>query len=80
MSRSQDAQLSGILSRQLFGDRTMKFEADQEARLAALTPEQVSAAAKKYIRPDELVIVTAGDFANASRYAGDAKPAAGAGQ
>jgi zinc protease len=78
MSRSQDQQLSGMLSRQLFGGRTMQFEADQEAKIAALTPEQVSAAAKKYIQPDKLVIITAGDFANASKYAGDAKPAAGA--
>ena len=73
MSRSQDPQLTGILARQLHGDRTMKFEADQEAKIAALTPEQVSAAAKKYIKPDKLVIVTAGDFANASKYAGDDK-------
>ena len=80
MSRSQDQQLSGMLSRQLHGGRTMQFEADQEAKIAALTPEQVSAAAKKYIKPDKLVIITAGDFANASKYAGDAKPAAGGGQ
>jgi zinc protease len=75
MSRSQDQQLSGILSRQLFGNRTMKFEAEQEAKLAALTPDQVSAAAKKHLKPERLVIVTAGDFANAEKHAGDGKPA-----
>ena len=73
MSRSQDQQLSGLLARQLHGDRTMQFEADQEAKLNSLTAAQVSAAAKKHLRPDKLVIVTAGDFANKARYAGDAE-------
>jgi zinc protease len=81
MSRPQDAALGRILSGQLYAGRTMQQEADFEAKLKALTPEQVSAATKKYVAPDKLVIVTAGDFANASRYAGDAKPgAAGAGK
>lgn len=76
MSRSQDAQLGNVLARQLYAGRTMQYEADLEAKIKALTPEQVSAAAKKYVQPDKLVIITAGDFANKSRYAGDAKPAA----
>jgi len=81
MSRTQDSALGGILSGQLYAGRTMQQEADFEARLKALTSEQVTAAAKKYIKPEGMVIVTAGDFANASKYAGDAKPgAAGAGR
>jgi zinc protease len=81
MARTQDASLGSILSGQLYAGRTMQQEADFEAKLKALTPEQVSAAAKKYVAPDKLVIVTAGDFANASKYAGDAKGgAAGAGK
>jgi zinc protease len=81
MNRSQDSALGGILSGQLYAGRTMQQEADFEAKLKALTPEQVNAAARKHFKPDGLVIVTAGDFANASKYAGDAKPAAaGAGR
>ena len=73
MSRSEDGQLVELLVRHLLADRTMNFEAEQEAKLNALTAGQVSAAAKKHLRPDDLVIVTAGDFANKSRYAGDAE-------
>jgi zinc protease len=73
MNRTQDSSLGSILAGQLYAGRTMQQEADFEAKLKALTPEQVSAAAKKYVKPDKLVIVTAGDFANASKYAGDAK-------
>jgi zinc protease len=80
MNRTQEAALGGVLSAQLFAGRTMQQEADFEAKLKSLTPEQVTAAAKKYINPDKLVIVTAGDFANADKHAGDAKPAGGAGK
>ena len=73
MNRTQDASLGGILSGQLYAGRTMQQEADFEAKLKSLTPDQVNAAAKKYIKPDKLVIITAGDFANASKHAGDAK-------
>jgi zinc protease len=80
MNRTQESALGGVLSGQLYAGRTMQQEADFEAKLKSLTPEQVTAAAKKYIDPDKLVIVTAGDFANAEKHAGDAKPAAGAGK
>ena len=30
--------------------------------MKALTPEQVNAAIRKYINPEKLIIVTAGDF------------------
>ena len=79
MNRTQDASLGGILSGQLYAGRTMQQEADFEAKLRTLTPDQVNAAAKKYIKPDGLVVVTAGDFANAAKHAGDAKPAGGSG-
>ena len=40
----------------------MTFDAELEAKIAALTPEQVQAALQKYIHPDKLVTVSAGDF------------------
>ena len=35
---------------------------DLEDQMKALTPEQVNAAIRKYINPEKLIIVTAGDF------------------
>jgi len=72
MDRSQDSALAGLLAGQLHTSRTMKDVADQEAKIRALTPEQVSATVKKDFDPTKLVIVTAGDFAAAAK----AKPAA----
>ena len=80
MNRTQEAALGTLLGGQLHAGRTMQQEAEFEAKLKALTPEQVAAAAKKHINPEKLVVITAGDFANASKYAGDAKPATGAAQ
>jgi zinc protease len=43
-------------------DRPLKWDADLEARMQALTVEQVNAAFKKHIDPAGLSIVKAGDF------------------
>jgi zinc protease len=40
----------------------MLWEADFEKKIAALTPEQISAAMKRRIDPKKLVVVSAGDF------------------
>jgi zinc protease len=59
---SNDAFVSGMITRDLHLDRTMKFLQDRVAKIEALTPEQVTAAARKYLSPDKLIVVTAGDF------------------
>jgi zinc protease len=41
----------------------MAYDAEFEKRVAALTPEQVSAAVRKYLDLDKMVMVKAGDFA-----------------
>ena len=41
--------------------RDWRFSEDFEARVAALTPEQVDAAFRKYINPDQLSLVIAAD-------------------
>ncbi|MEZ5457796.1 MAG: pitrilysin family protein [Steroidobacteraceae bacterium] len=64
LSRSQDATLAGQLSNQLRLDRTPAWDADFERRVAALTVDDVNAAFRKWIQPDALVIVEAGDFRN----------------
>ena len=61
VSRSNDQALASMLSGQLFEGRTMAREDELEKKIAALTPEAVSAALKKHIDPKRLVIVTAGD-------------------
>ena len=65
MSRSEDSALVGLLaSRQRF-DRTLKFDESLEAKVAALTAEQISAAFRKHVDPDSLIYVKAGDFKKA---------------
>lgn len=63
LSRSQDRELSGRLNSYLFLNRTIAWDADLEAKVQALTAEQIHAAMKKYITPDGITIVKAGDFA-----------------
>ena len=65
VSRSQDAELAGLLQRHLFLGRTLAWDAELEKRVSALTPEQVGAAFRKWIDPAKISVVRAGDFANA---------------
>ncbi len=58
-----DNQLVGKLAGNLEVDRTMKYVADFQSKIKALTTDQVNAAFKKYISYDKISIVKAGDFA-----------------
>jgi zinc protease len=62
VSRSQDRELVGRLSSYLFLDRTLEWDADFEKRVSALTVADVNAAVKRWIKPDMITIVEAGDF------------------
>jgi zinc protease len=65
MSRTEDGALVGLLGvRQRF-DRTLKYDESLEAKVAALTPDQINAAFRKHIDPANLVFVKAGDFKKA---------------
>ena len=66
-ARTSDSGLAGDLVFHLWTGRTMKWEAEREARLAAVTVADVNAAAKKYIDPDKFVSVHAGDFAKSAK-------------
>jgi zinc protease len=44
---------------------TMARDADLESKIAALTPEQVSAAVKRHLDPASFSIVKGGDFKKA---------------
>lgn len=63
--RTEDFQLANDLRNDLFFNRTLTFDEKFEAQIAALTPEQVNAAFRKYVTPDKITIIKAGDFAKA---------------
>ena len=65
MSRSEDGALVGLFAGRQRFDRTLKFDESLEAKVAALTPEQISAAFRKHIDPATLIYVKAGDFKKA---------------
>ena len=62
VSRTNDNMLASSLAENLFIGRTMQYDADLEAKLKALTVEDVNAALRKYVHADQLSVVTAGDF------------------
>lgn len=62
LARSQDAALAGALAQQARFGWTMNRVADREAKIQALTVEQVNAAAKKWINPAAISYFKVGDF------------------
>lgn len=70
-ARASDATVAGLLSRNLFYDRTMQFSADLDAKFKALTVEAVNAAIRRHLKPNDFSVYLAGDFS------AQAKPATG---
>jgi len=68
VTRTQEAYLVSVLTQRERFDRTMKWDSALEAKVAAVTPEQVNAAFRKYIDPKSLAIVKGGDFKKAGAY------------
>jgi zinc protease len=66
IGRSQDGALAGLLAGRSRFERTLKFDEAFEAKVSALTLEQVNAAFRKHIDPSTFVVVKAGDFKKAS--------------
>jgi zinc protease len=62
VARADDGELAGMLSGALHLGRTQLYYAEQERRIAKLTPEQVNAALRAHLHPDRLVVIRAGDF------------------
>jgi zinc protease len=65
IGRSTDAALLAFLASHEQLDRPLSWDATVEAKIAALTPEQINAAFRKHIDPQGMTIVKAGDFAAA---------------
>jgi zinc protease len=61
--RANDQELIGALVARRFAGRTLAFDEALDAKIQALTADQVSAAARKHIDPAKMVTVRAGDFA-----------------
>lgn len=62
VSRSSDGAIAGQLLSNLHLDRTFAHAADEEQRIANLTPEQIQKAFARYIQPDKLIVIRAGDL------------------
>ncbi|MBA62763.1 MAG: pseudouridine synthase [Planctomycetaceae bacterium] len=62
VSRSTDGGIAGMLGSLLAQDRDVQSTKDLEDQMMKLTPDQVNAAIRKYLKPEKLIIVTAGDF------------------
>lgn len=60
--RTRDQALVELLGENLRAGRTMAFNAAVEERLAALKADEVVSAFRKYITPERLVIIHAGDL------------------
>jgi zinc protease len=65
VGRSEDGALLTMLTVCERFDRTLKWNEALEAKVAALTPEQVSATFRRHIDPAALIYVKAGDFKKA---------------
>jgi zinc protease len=68
VERSQDGSMTRLLAGRERFDRTLKFDESLEAKVAALTPAQVTEALRKHVDPAAMVVVKAGDFKKAGVY------------
>lgn len=62
VSRTRDGALAGQLNTNSNLDRTFEYTAEREALIESLTVEQIKEAFGKYIDPEKLIIIRAGDF------------------
>lgn len=68
LQRADESSLAGVLSGLERWGRTMDWDAQLEARVAALTPQQVNEALKRHLDPITISIVKGGDFKKAGVY------------
>jgi zinc protease len=73
VNRAQDAGLAGTLNNYLFIKRDLKWDEAYEKKVMNLTPEQINAAMKKYLKLESMNIIKAGDFAKAKSKAEEKK-------
>ncbi len=67
VQRTSDAGLTSILNSNMIAGRTMEYYQELEKSVTALTTDDVMAALSKYLDPEKLIVVTAGDFEAAAK-------------
>ena len=65
--RANDSALANRLRENLELGRTMAFYENSDQRIESLSKEDVDAALKELIKPEEMIIVTAGDYEKATK-------------
>jgi zinc protease len=68
VARTEEGSVGMQLSSRERWGRTLLWDANLEAAVAALTPEQVNAAFKRHVDPSAITIVKGGDFKKAGTY------------
>ncbi len=74
VSRAQDNELARKLSGYQFLNRKLAWDEALEQKVAALTPEQITAALQRQLDAGKLSVVKAGDFAKATAPSPQASP------
>ena len=62
LGRTEDGRIAGALSSQLFLGRTFATSGAVDAAIEKLTPQDVNAALRKYVKPSEFAFAFAGTF------------------
>ena len=62
LSRTEDGRVAGALSSQLFLGRTFATSGGVDAAIEKLTPQDVNAALRKYVKPSDFAFAFAGTF------------------
>lgn len=70
VNRTEDGPLATKLANYLSVERTMQFDKTLDEKVSALTLAQVNAALREYLKPANISVVVAGDFAKSGKPAG----------
>jgi zinc protease len=65
--RQEDRAIAAWLGRSLYLGRSVRFQAELEAKVKALKLDEVNAALRKHIHPEAFVVVKAGDFSKGAK-------------
>jgi len=71
VDRADDGGLASVLGSLMYLDRTMQHFADREAKIAALTAEDIAGAWRRHLDLERLIVVMAGDFEGATEESGE---------
>ena len=62
VSRSSDSSIAGQIRSNLYLDRTFEHTSQREKQIKGLTPDKIQNAFKQHVKPENLLIIRAGDF------------------